>query len=70
MIGFRGGGITVDSTVANLSGRERQGIAIGRAMHCNAGPIVLNDPSAALIGAADAELHTIILHGLLSSEYF
>ena len=31
-IGFRGVGITVDSTVALLSGGERQGIAIGRAM--------------------------------------
>ena len=30
-IGFRGVGITVDSTVAQLSGGERQGIAIGRA---------------------------------------
>jgi simple sugar transport system ATP-binding protein len=36
VIGFRGAGITVDSTVANLSGGERQGIAIGRAMHYNA----------------------------------
>jgi simple sugar transport system ATP-binding protein len=49
VIGFRGVGITVDSTVANLSGGERQGIAIGRAMHCNAGPIVLDKPTAALI---------------------
>src|SRR5208283_5066387 len=28
VIGFRGVGITVDSTIANLSGGERQGIAI------------------------------------------
>src|SRR5690242_21549417 len=34
-IGFRGVGITVDSTVKQLSGGERQGIAIGRAMHFN-----------------------------------
>lgn len=48
MIGFRGAGITVDSTVANLSGGERQGIAIGRAMHYNADLIVLDEPTAAL----------------------
>jgi simple sugar transport system ATP-binding protein len=47
-IGFRGAGITVDSTVANLSGGERQGIAIGRAMHYNADLIVLDEPTAAL----------------------
>jgi simple sugar transport system ATP-binding protein len=47
-IGFRGAGITVDSTVAQLSGGERQGIAIGRAMHFNAELIVLDEPTAAL----------------------
>ena len=47
-IGFRGVGITVDSTVSNLSGGERQGIAIGRAMHYNANLIVLDEPTAAL----------------------
>ena len=47
-IGFRGAGITVDSTVANLSGGERQGIAIGRAMHYNADLIILDEPTAAL----------------------
>jgi len=48
VIGFRGVGITVDSTVTNLSGGERQGIAIGRAMHYNADLIVLDEPTAAL----------------------
>ena len=47
-IGFRGVGITVDSTVAQLSGGERQGIAIGRAMHYEADLIVLDEPTAAL----------------------
>ena len=47
-IGFRGVGITVNSTVGNLSGGERQGIAIGRAMHYNADLIVLDEPTAAL----------------------
>ena len=46
--GFRGVGIGVDSTVANLSGGERQGVAIGRAMHYNADLIVLDEPTAAL----------------------
>jgi len=46
--GFRGVGITVDSTVANLAGGERQGIAIGRAMHYKADLIVLDEPTAAL----------------------
>ena len=48
VIGFRGVGITVNSTVAKLSGGERQGIAIGRAMHYNADLIVLDEPTAAL----------------------
>jgi simple sugar transport system ATP-binding protein len=47
-IGFRGVGINADSTVSNLSGGERQGIAIGRAMHYNADLIVLDEPTAAL----------------------
>ncbi len=47
-IGFRGAGITVDSTVSNLSGGERQGISIGRAMHYNADLIILDEPTAAL----------------------
>jgi len=47
-IGFRGVGISVDSTVKELSGGERQGIAIGRAMHFNADLIVLDEPTAAL----------------------
>lgn len=47
-IGFRGAGISVDSTVSQLSGGERQGIAIGRAMHYDADLIVLDEPTAAL----------------------
>ena len=47
-IGFRGAGITVDSTVSQLSGGERQGIAIGRAMHFNADLIILDEPTVAL----------------------
>ncbi len=47
-IGFRGRGITVDSTVSKLSGGERQGVSIGRAMHFEAELIVLDEPTVAL----------------------
>ncbi len=47
-IGFRGEGITVDSKVSKLSGGERQGVAIGRAMHFEAELIVLDEPTVAL----------------------
>jgi simple sugar transport system ATP-binding protein len=47
-LGFRGIGIDADSTVANLSGGERQGIAIGRAMHFDADLIILDEPTTAL----------------------
>lgn len=47
-IGFRGRGITVDSKVSKLSGGERQGVSIGRAMHFEAELIVLDEPTVAL----------------------
>ncbi|MDA8252007.1 MAG: ATP-binding cassette domain-containing protein [Rhodospirillales bacterium] len=47
-IGFRGAGISVESTVKQLSGGERQGIAIGRAMHFNSDLIILDEPTVAL----------------------
>jgi len=47
-IGFRGEGITVDSKVSALSGGERQGVAIGRAMHFEAELIILDEPTTAL----------------------
>jgi len=47
-IGFRGVGIDVDATAGNLSGGERQGICIGRAMHFDAELIVLDEPTVAL----------------------
>jgi simple sugar transport system ATP-binding protein len=47
-IGFRGVGIGVDSNVKQLSGGERQGIAIGRAMHFNSDLIILDEPTVAL----------------------
>ncbi len=48
MIGFRGAGISVDSKVAKLSGGERQGVSIGRAMHFAADLIILDEPTIAL----------------------
>jgi simple sugar transport system ATP-binding protein len=47
-IGFRGKGITVDSKVNKLSGGERQGVAIGRAMYFQADLILLDEPTVAL----------------------
>lgn len=47
-IGFRGVGIDADSLISKLSGGERQGVAIGRAMHFDADLIVLDEPTVAL----------------------
>jgi simple sugar transport system ATP-binding protein len=47
-LGFRGAGIDADSPVAKLSGGERQGVSIGRAMHFEADLIVLDEPTVAL----------------------
>jgi simple sugar transport system ATP-binding protein len=47
-LGFRGVGIDADSAVAKLSGGERQGVAIGRAMHFDSDLIVLDEPTVAL----------------------
>jgi len=47
-IGFRGKGIGVDSKANKLSGGERQGVAIGRAMHFEAELIILDEPTVAL----------------------
>ena len=47
-IGFRGVGIDAESMVSKLSGGERQGVAIGRAMHFDADLIVLDEPTVAL----------------------
>jgi simple sugar transport system ATP-binding protein len=47
-IGFRGAGISPDSTVGDLSGGERQGIAIGRAMYFDADLVILDEPTVAL----------------------
>lgn len=48
MIGFRGVGISAESKANKLSGGERQGIAIGRAMYFDAELIILDEPTSAL----------------------
>jgi len=48
LLGFTGGGVSPDSTVRTLSGGERQGIAIGRAMYFEADLIILDEPTRAL----------------------
>ena len=47
-IGLRGAGVSCDAELRNLSGGERQGLAIGRAMHFDADIIVLDEPTTAL----------------------
>ncbi len=47
-IGLRGIGITPESDVSILSGGERQGLAIGRAMYFDANIIILDEPTNAL----------------------
>jgi simple sugar transport system ATP-binding protein len=47
-IGFTSKAITVDSEVLQLSGGEKQGIAIGRALYFNADLIILDEPTMGL----------------------
>ncbi|RLA98921.1 MAG: sugar ABC transporter ATP-binding protein [Deltaproteobacteria bacterium] len=47
-LGFTSGGIKPDSRVGTLSGGERQGLAIGRAMYFEADLIILDEPTRAL----------------------
>jgi simple sugar transport system ATP-binding protein len=48
VIGLRGVGISPDTKVSHLSGGERQGIAIGRAMYFKAELLILDEPTLAL----------------------
>jgi len=47
-MGFTSKAITADSVVKSLSGGEKQGIAIGRALHFNADLIILDEPTMGL----------------------
>ena len=48
VLGLRGVGLDPEATVSTLSGGERQGLAIGRAMYFGAEIIVLDEPTTAL----------------------
>lgn len=47
-IGFRSKGLDVNTPVSRLSGGERQGVAIGRAMYFESDLIILDEPTVAL----------------------
>ena len=47
-VGLHGTGITHDARIRHLSGGERQGLAIGRAMYFDADIIILDEPTTAL----------------------
>jgi len=48
IMGLTGEGASPDSRVSTLSGGERQGIAIGRAMYFDADLVILDEPTMAL----------------------
>jgi simple sugar transport system ATP-binding protein len=48
LIGFRSKGVNSESRISELSGGERQGVAIGRAMYFDADLIILDEPTVAL----------------------
>jgi len=47
-MGFTSSAISVNSPVKSLSGGEKQGVAIGRALHFNADLIILDEPTMGL----------------------
>lgn len=47
-MGFAGAGVSPDTPVATLSGGERQGVAITRALYFNADLLILDEPIASL----------------------
>jgi simple sugar transport system ATP-binding protein len=47
-VGLRGVGISTEARVRTLSGGERQGLAIGRAMYFDSSIIILDEPTTAL----------------------
>jgi len=59
-IGLQGVGISPDARAATLSGGERQGLAISRAMHFNAALTILDEPTTALSVKEAARVQTFI----------
>ena len=47
-LGLKGAGIAPDTPAGVLSGGERQGLAIGRAMYFNADVVIMDEPTTAL----------------------
>lgn len=47
-IGLHGVGVSADALVGTLSGGERQGLAIGRAMHFDSALTILDEPTTSL----------------------
>ena len=60
LIGFRGSGVSPESRVSRLSGGERQGIAIGRAMYFDADLIILDEPTVALSLVEVEKVHNFV----------
>jgi len=60
LIGFRGRGVTPESRVSRLSGGERQGVAIGRAMYFDADLIILDEPTVALSLVEVEKVHNFV----------
>jgi len=48
ILGLYGAGVSPDAPVCNLSGGERQGLAIGRAIYFNSDIVILDEPCTAL----------------------
>jgi len=60
-MGYTSGAITIDSTVMYLSGGEKQGIAISRALYFNADLILLDEPTTGLSLAETRKVLDMIL---------
>lgn len=60
LVGLSGNGLSPEARIAGLSGGERQGLAIGRAMHFHARVVILDEPTTALSVREVARVLTFI----------